>query len=141
MPTTLIDELVTQAARSNTKQDSDALFKALRGQEIFFWVRTEKKIDPTNGQEREVAVSSPLLRLPAGQRAFMLYTSREDARLRNPYGGAQWERALRMLTDMNEADGLILTSPNKDSIAVDKQNAHDILKMFGLSRVLPRAQR
>ena len=134
------EALLTQAAISNTREDSDNLFKELRGQEVFFGVNLEKKADPRSGREREVAVSSPLLRLSSGQNAFMIYTSKEDPRLKKPFGGARWERALRMLMDMTDADGLILSSPNRSSIAVDKQNARRVLDLLGESEAPLRAR-
>lgn len=117
--TNKIETLVKQAAASNTRQDHDVLYNALRGQQVFFnlTLNTEGK-----------AVSSPLLRLPSGQHAMMLYTSKDDSRLVQPFGGGPWEKVLGSMIKMSQADGIVLSNRDQDSVAINKENGKRLLE-------------
>ena len=116
---TNIEILITQAATSNSREDHDALYEALRGHDVFFNTKF-------NGEGK--AISSPLLRLPSGQRAMMLYTSQDNERLVRPFGGGPWEKALGLMVNMEQADGVILSNRQLDSVSIDKSSAKQILK-------------
>ncbi len=130
-----IDLLLTQAARSNREDDTEVLFKALSGQEVFFWINTETQTDHISGKETAKPVSAPLLRLPNGEHALVLYTSKEDPQLQKPIGGVAFERATRIMLNMKAADGLLVVDDKGDTIAVSRGNAPNILRLLGLALI------
>ena len=123
----VVEQQVSRAARENTHQSTDELFRIMQGHEVFFRIKTETVINQKTGRPEQRSVSSPLLSLPNGLNAFVVYTSKENKALPSPFGGAPWERALQIMVAMEQADGLLLVNQTGDTVAWSKEAARGLV--------------
>jgi hypothetical protein len=124
-----VDRLIRIAALENTPEVNEQLYQALRRTELYYPVNLSDDDPPR-------AISIPLLRLSNGQYAVPLYTSKSHPDLPAKFGGASWERVLEIITKMPQADGLILSNSDSDSVAVSKEKVVAILEDQGNDRTV-----
>jgi len=126
MDTNKIGELVSKAADTKATEDYDRLFVSLSGAELFFNINST----PDTNSGTPMPVSTPLVDIGHGQKAVVLFTSKDNANLNKNFGGIEWKRALEMLLKMPQADGLILQNNESAWVGIDKQKATVLLESF-----------
>lgn len=115
-----IDELIRTAAQQQSPETKWHLFSALRGVELFF-PRT------TVEHEGKRVNATPLLRLPDGTNAMMLYTSKDHPDLPNTFAGGAFEDALTAALSMPDLDWVIVCNSTSQWVAITKQEISAIL--------------
>ena len=118
-----VEKLLAKTAQSNNPEDYEALFSAARGVEFFFNVSGS----PTSSENH--FVSTPLVNAGEGLRAVLMFTSKNNPSLKKPFGGIIWEKALEMVINMPQADGLIIQNNDLTWLAIDKENLRSILSI------------
>jgi hypothetical protein len=113
----VIDALIAEAARTNAPEDYGSLFSALAGTETFLNLE----------HELAGAVSTPVFAVGSCQHAVLLFTSNDHPRLRRPFAGIVWERALEMTDRMPIADGLIVQSKGSAWVGLNKAKIRELL--------------
>ncbi|MEI7715749.1 MAG: hypothetical protein WCI78_06635 [Mycobacterium sp.] len=113
------ERLVRIAAEQETPAARHRFFKVIRHAEVFFPLRTE--------QQR----ATPLLRLPDGTHAMMLYTTRSHPDLvdnvEHGCGGGSFTDALSAASTMAGLDWVILSNRTAQWVAIRKQEIPGIL--------------
>jgi hypothetical protein len=115
-----IEQLVETAAQEQSPTENARLFHALRSVELFFPIKL------TRHEGREVK-ATPLLRLPDGTHAMMVYTSKSHSELPDKYAGANFENALAAALKMPELDWVILSNRASQRVAISKEQIPAIL--------------
>jgi hypothetical protein len=117
---TEIEELVRIASQQKSPEADRRLFLALRRVELFF---------PRTVVEREGKQlnATPLLRLPDGQHAMMLYTSKDHPDLPDTFGGGAFEDALAAALKMPDLDWVIVSNNAAQWVAIGKEQISAIL--------------
>ena len=59
---------------------------------------------------------------------LIFYTNRSDHRLSKKFGGMPLNRALKMVQEMNDVDGILLQSDEEAWFAADKQAVNNVLR-------------
>jgi len=59
---------------------------------------------------------------------LIFYTKKSDHRLSKKFGGMPLNRALKMVQEMNDVDGLLLQSDEDAWFAADKQAVNNVLR-------------
>lgn len=109
-----VEELIDIAAEQHSPETIQQLFAALKTVELFF-PRT------TVQHEGEQLNATPLLQLPDGKHAMMLYTSRDHPDLPDKFAGGAFEDALAAALDMPDLDWVIVSNRASKWIAMNKQ--------------------
>ena len=115
-----IEELVRIAAQEKDPAAHRRLFRALRRVEFFFPLKI------TRHEGKEVR-ATPLLRLPDGTNAMMLYTSKSHPDLPDSFGGGSLKDALAAALKMPALDWVILSNQASQSVAIRKEQISAIL--------------
>jgi hypothetical protein len=115
-----IEELVRIAAQQESPVSRRTLFMALRSIELFF----PRKVIHHEGKEVN---ATPLLRLPDGTNAMMLYTSKSHPDLPDIFGGGTFKDALAAALKMPSLDWVILSNRASQWVAISKQQIPAIL--------------
>ncbi len=115
-----IERLVQIAAEEKTPGARHRLFRAIRGVEVYFSLKT------TRHQGGEVR-ATPLLRLSDGTHAMMLYTSKSHPDLPDSFGGGRFTDALAAALKMSSLDWVILSNRASQRVAIRKQAIPEIL--------------
>lgn len=110
-----IEDLVAAAAADPGIEARIKLFRALRGNELYY-PSTEKVIDG-----REVW-SAPLRRLGDGSVALVTYTTKNNRNLPKEFVGAEWRDLLRLTFDEIKPDWLVIV--NRDDKLVSVSRSH-----------------
>jgi hypothetical protein len=118
-----IDELIDFAAQQKSPEADRRLFLALRGVELFF-PRT------TVEHEGKRLNATPLLRLPDGTNAMMLYTSEDHPDLPNTFAGGAFEDALAAALDMPDLDWVIVCNRTSQWVGINKQQITEVLDVL-----------
>jgi hypothetical protein len=118
-----IEELVRIAAQEKNPAALRRLFRSLRRVEFFFPL----KIKHHEGKEVR---ATPLLRLPDGANAMMLYTSKSHPDLPDSFGGGSFEDALAAALKMPALDWVILSNRASQWVAIRKEQISAILGDF-----------
>lgn len=122
MGSTSVEELLKTAATSKSDADYEKLFASLKDVELFLNVSPDGP-----------SMTTPLADVGNGQRAIVLYTSKENAKLQQPYGGLLWEQALEMLLKMAAADGLVIEGADSYWVAINKARAKSLLQNMNVT--------
>jgi len=123
MNNSTVEKLLAKAAQSNQSEDYEALFSAARGVEFFFNVSGS----PSSSEAH--FVSTPLVQAGAKLRAVLMFTSKTAPSLKRPFGGILWEKALEMVVNMPQADGIIIQNNDNTWIALDREKVNLILRL------------
>ncbi len=115
-----IERLVEIAAAEKTPAARHRLFRSLRRVEVFFSLKTK------DHQGAEVR-ATPLLRLPDGTHAMMLYTCTSHPELSDSFGGGSFRDALAAAGKMSGLDWVILSNRASRWIAIRKEEISGIL--------------
>lgn len=118
-----IEELVNAASQTHDQQDISTLLQDSRRCEVF--MPLGKTL-----HDGKKAKTVPLLALPDGTRAMMLYTSKSHPDLPNTFGGATLESALRSAVNMPAVDWVILTNQDSKWISISKAQISAYLETF-----------
>jgi hypothetical protein len=113
-----IEALICLATDSKSDSDYSAVFKALKGKEVYVNVSTSDS----------GSMSVPLALVGQNLKAAIFYTDRGDSRLQKNFGGMPWEKALEMVIKMPNADGLVIQGNTSAWIALEKQKVAELLK-------------
>ncbi|OBF71510.1 hypothetical protein A5750_20335 [Mycobacterium sp. 852002-51613_SCH5001154] len=116
-----VEELIDIAAEQESQEATQQLFSALKGVEIFF-ART------TVRHEGKELNATPLLLLPDGKHAMMLYTSRDHPDLPDKFAGGVFEDALAAAREMPDLDWVILSNLASNWVAMNKQQISAALR-------------
>ena len=120
MSTDDIEDWVTRTAHDGAAEAKLALFRRFRSSEVFF-------ASTTRFVGGELMDAAPLLRLPDGTHAMMLYTSGAHPDVPTDYSGASIETALGLALKMPDADWVILTNLVSEWVALNRQQMATIL--------------
>jgi hypothetical protein len=97
--------------------------------EVFFTILESNKPLP-NGPMR--ASEDTSLRIQTADldigKMLIFYTKKSDHRLSKKFGGMPLNRALKMVQEMNDVDGLLLQSDEDAWFAADKQAVNNVLR-------------
>lgn len=115
----MIDELVKKAADSKSDSDYNSFFQEVKDEELFFSVSK-------NNEETTV----PLALIGDDLRAVIFFTTQDDKRLNDNFGGIEWEKGLEMVLKMPDADGLVVQSSSDAWIAVKKNTIEELLLSY-----------
>jgi hypothetical protein len=115
-----IEELVRIAAEEADPAANKRLFRALRSVEVFFPMETGQH---ASGGKK----ATPLLRLPDGTRAMMLYTSKSHPDLPGRFGGGSFRDALAAALKMPVLDWVIVSNRASQWVAVGKSQIPAVL--------------
>jgi SseB protein N-terminal domain len=115
-----IEELVRIAAQEKDPAARRRLFRALRPAEFFF------PLNIKHHEGKEVR-ATPLLRLPDGTNAMMLYTSKSHPDLPDSFGGGSFKDALAAALKMPALDWVILSNRASQWVAIRKEQISTIL--------------
>lgn len=121
MNTSNIEMLLSNAAKTKNARDYDAFFQLARGMELFFNVTTLDASTPG------VPISVPLVEAAPGLNAVLFFVSNNNQSLKKPFGGLVWEKALEMVVNMPQADGLVIQGDDAAWIGIDKEKAKALL--------------
>jgi hypothetical protein len=116
-----VDELLEAAAISKSNADYERLFARLKDVELFLNISSDEKL-----------MTTPLADVGNGQRAIILYTSKDNAKLQRPYGGMLWQQALNMLVKIAAADGMVIEGANSYWVAINRARAEFLLQNMAL---------
>lgn len=116
-----IEELVRIAAQEKDPAARRRLFQALHRVELFFPLKIK------HHEGREVR-ATPLLRLPDGTNAMMLYTSKSHPDLPDSFGGGSFKDGLAAALKMPALDWVILSNRASQWVAVRKEQISAILE-------------
>lgn len=116
-----VEALIDIAAEQKSPEATQQLFSALRGVELFF-PRT------TVLHEGKELNATPLLRLPDGKHAMMLYTSKDHPDLPEKFAGGAFEDALAAALEMPDLDWVILSNRASKWVAMNKQQITETLR-------------
>jgi hypothetical protein len=122
-----IEELVRIAAQQKSPMDRRRLFLALRSIEVFF----PRRVIHHEGKEVN---ATPLLRLPDGTHAMMLYTSKSHPDLPDSFGGGTFKDALAAALKMPALDWVILSNSASQWVAISKEQIPAILDELNSDR-------
>jgi hypothetical protein len=115
-----IEELVRIAAQEKDAATRRRLFRALQRVEFFFPLKVKRHGD------KEIR-ATPLLRLPDGTNAMMLYTSKSHPDLSDSFGGGSLKDALAAALKMPALDWVILSNSASQWVAIRKEQISAIL--------------
>lgn len=115
-----IDKLIDLAAEKKSTEANRQLFSALRGVELFFPRKTVER------EGRQVN-ATPLLRLPDGTNAMMLYTSKDHPDLPDAFAGGAFEDTLVAALSMPDLDWVIVCNRTSRWVAINKQQISAVL--------------
>jgi hypothetical protein len=115
-----IEELVRIAAQEENPTARPRLFQALRRVELFFPLKVK------HHEGKEVR-ATPLLRLPDGTHAMMVYTSKSHPDLPDSFGGGSLKDALAAALKMPALDWVILSNLASQWVAIGKEQISAIL--------------
>lgn len=116
-----VEELIDIAADQKSQEATQQLFSALKAVELFF-PRT------TVLHEGKQLNATPLLRLPDGKHAMMLYTSRDHPDLPDKFAGGAFEDALAAALEMPDLDWVIVSNRASKWVAMNKQQISAALR-------------
>ncbi|WP_156749740.1 hypothetical protein [Mycobacterium sp. E1747] len=108
-----VDELISTAARTQEQADLRGAILALKHHEVFL------PFEATFRDDAEVK-AVPLLLLPDGAHAMMLYTSKSHPDLPDSFAGATFESALKAGLKMPELDWVIVTNRTSEWVSIHK---------------------
>ncbi|WP_293058718.1 hypothetical protein [Mycobacterium sp.] len=108
------------AAQDNDPELARHFFRALRSVEVFFGLTSEYRA----GKEFK---ATPLLRLPDGTHAMMLYTSKSHSDLPDRFGGSTFENALAAALKMPQLDWVIISNRDAQWVAIHKSRIPVVL--------------
>jgi SseB protein N-terminal domain len=117
-----IEKLVEIAAQENSHAARRLLFQAIGSVEVFFPFTVER-------QDGNEVRSTPLLRLPDGAHAMMLFTSKAHPHLseHEQFAGGTFQDALAAALKMPPLDWVILSNSASHRVTIDKQQITAIL--------------
>jgi hypothetical protein len=122
-----IEELVRVAAQQKSPMARRRLFLAVRSIEVFF----PRRVIHHEGKEVN---ATPLLRLPDGTHAMMLYTSKSHPDLPDSFGGGTFKDALAAALEMPALDWVILSNTGSQWVAISKEQIPAILDELNSDR-------
>lgn len=131
-----VEQLLESAARSKANDDYEKLFAGLKGVELFLNLSAVPENDAPLPDQTATPLSTPLVRVGNSLRAIVLFTSKENPKLKKPFGGIRWQQALEMLVKMPAADGMVIEGASDYWVAIDKARAQFILSQVGAQAVL-----
>jgi hypothetical protein len=115
-----IERLVEIAADEKTPAARHRLFQNLRRVEVFFSLKTKH-------HQGDQVRATPLLRLPDGTHAMMLYTCKSHPELSDSFGGGFFADALAAAVKMSGLDWVILSNCASRWVAIRKEEIAGIL--------------
>jgi len=115
-----LEELVNVAGEHNSFTGNLHLFRALGDSELFFPMET---IEHAGEMKR----STPLLRLPDGTHAMMVYTSKSHPDLLRPFAGGCIKDILAAASSVSALDWVILSNSASQWISVHKRQIPAVL--------------
>lgn len=119
-----IDGLISTAARTQEEADLRKAVHALKHHEVFMPFEAALR----DGAEVKTV---PLLLLPDGTHAMMVYTSKSHPDLPESFAGATFESALKAAHKMPELDWLIVTNRTSEWISIHKTQFPTYLGLLG----------
>ena len=115
-----IEEIVRIASQEQHPAARRRLFQTIRPVEVFF------SYNVTQHDGKEVR-STPLLRLPDGTHAMMLYTSKSHPDLQKRFAGGAFKDTLAAALEMPPLDWVILSNSDSQWVAIAKGQISGIL--------------
>ncbi len=115
-----LEELVKIAGEHNSVTSNLSLFRTLGDSELFFPMQNV-------GHASEMRRSTPLLRLPDGTHAMMVYTSKSHPDLLRPFAGGCIKDILEAASSVSDLDWVILSNLASQWISVHKQQIPAVL--------------
>ena len=115
-----LEELVKIAGEHNSVTSNLSLFRTLGDSELFFPMQNV-------GHASEMRRSTPLLRLPDGTHAMMVYTSKSHPDLLRPFAGGCIKDILEAASSVSDLDWVILSNVASQWISVHKQQIPAVL--------------
>jgi len=117
-----IEKLVEIAGQENSDAARRLLFQAVGSVEVFFPFQVER-------QDGKEVRSTPLLRLPDGAHAMMLFTSKAHPYLseHGQIAGGTFQDALAAALKMPQLDWVILSNSASHRVTIEKQHITAIL--------------
>lgn len=115
-----LEELVKVAGEHNSFTGNLRLFRALGDSELFFPMETIEHAG-------EMRRSTPLLRLPDGTHAMMVYTSKSHPDLVRPFAGGCIKDILAAASSVSALDWVILSNSASQWISVHKRQIPAVL--------------
>lgn len=115
-----LDTLICNISSSNTKKNHIDLYRSLLNSEIFASIANKDtfKID---------GIQFPYTTIE-NNKMVMFYTSKDDQRLGKPFSGLMGNKALEMILEIEDIDGILLQSVTQQSwFAMTKEQIVNIL--------------
>lgn len=128
----VIELLVSTAARDNTADARFELFQKLVGVELYYQA-DKKTID---GQEM---TSTPVRRLNDGSYAMRAFTSKKHPDLPRSFVGARCPELFSIATDLVDADWLVVINLNNDLVAFSRDQLRGMFTASQASANAPQA--
>lgn len=110
-----IDVLIEMSAETRSDADYDKLFDALESCDVFF--------NLNNGETPTV----PMVDVGEGMKAVVFYTSSEDSRLTDRYGGISWKKGLQMASKMKGVDGIVIQGSSDSWVAISQSTISNLI--------------
>lgn len=114
-----IEKLIQTAVTSKSEADYENLFTALSRAELYLNLSAEMEAGP---------LSTPVVRVGNEMRGFVLFVSKDNAKLRRPFGGIPWKHALEMLIHIPEADCVVIEGADPFWVAIDRGRAQYLMQ-------------
>ncbi len=115
----MIEEFIKKASITKEDNDYNSVFREIKENEVYF-----------NVNKTPQGMTLPLTSVGEDLSAVIFYTSKEDRRLEESYGGMPWTKALEMLVKMDNANGLIIQGISEHWIAIKKKKIEELLSKY-----------
>lgn len=123
-----LEQLIQAAAASESNADYEKLFASLPAVELYL---NFNNLPPPGSSQAEIVaapISTPLVNVGNGLQALVVFSSKDNSKLKRPFGGLPWKQVLEMLVEMPEADGLVIEGADLHWVAIDKARARLLLQ-------------
>jgi hypothetical protein len=129
-----LEHLIEAAATAKSNESYFALFDALSGVELFFNVIPDKNLPSSgtvvSGKEKRIHV--PLQSVGESLKAMVFYSTNSNPVLNKPFAGIPWERALAMVSNMPDADGLVIQGSSNAWVAINRDTINKLLAVINV---------
>ncbi|MDQ1920233.1 hypothetical protein [Massilia pseudoviolaceinigra] len=115
-----IDALISKAAATKREGDYDEFFDSMEGIDVFFNVKPEFPDGSGRMETSTVEVAS-------GSSAVVFFISKKHPKIKAPFAGMPWKKALEMVIKMPDVDGMIVQGGDSAWIGLNKVKMHTLL--------------
>ena len=120
-----IDLIIKKAADSKSDEDYKSFFNIVRRKELFFNLANSEQVESSDDELKVSTVS-----VGENLNAVVFYTSSKDDRLSDKYAGIVWEKGLEMVSQMPNANGVVIQSSSDAWIAIAQEKIDEIVSPF-----------